>query len=570
MVPVRYTLSYQQPSRKYIDFEATFPVSSEVMEFCLPAWRPGRYELGNFAKNIQKWAAFDTNGNALPFEKTNKDTWKVSDIKTHTVVICYNYYAAELNAGSTWIDEEQMYVNPVNCFLYLKEQPDLGYEIYLDVPKEYQIACGLPLKDAYTIVAKDVQQVMDSPFIASATLWHRTYEYAQVTYHIWIQGRHDLDEKRLLDEFKAFTISQVSRFGSIPCTDYHFIFQFPDQAARHGVEHDNSTVIAIGPAERLQTQAGYEELLGISCHELYHTWNIKSIRPKEMMPYDFSKENYSRLGYVAEGVTTYYGDLYLKRSGVFSTEQYLATLEDQLKRHLHNAGRFNLSVADSSFDTWLDGYTLGIPHRKVSIYTEGCLCAFLTDVEIMHLTNGQKSLDDAMVLMNERFGKKGIGYTEADYRACVAETAGKDLKWIFEDLIYGTADYQPHLERALKLLGFELQFTNTKGFTQQTGASVLAKGTEFKLHTIWPDSPAEMAGLSMGDELVAFNGIQADQFLNTTVDMEKGEIMNVTVLRNRNLLEKEVVVSGEAFYLQPKLVKGNSTDLREIWWRNKR
>ena len=99
---------------------------------------------------------------------------------------------------------------------------------------------------------------------------------------------------------------------------------------------------------------------------------------------------------------------------------------------------------------------------------------------------------------------------------------------------------------------------------------MLTKGTGFKLHALWPDSPAEMAGLSMGDELVAFNGIQADQFLNTTVDMEKGEIMNVTVLRNRNLLEKQVVVSGEAYYLHPKLVKGNSTNLREIWWKNKR
>lgn len=566
METVKYKVSYVKPHRQFIDFEAVFPVNGESLTLQLPAWRPGRYELGNFAKNIQKWEAIDPNGKPLPFQKVSKDSWRIEGIETPTVIIRYNYYSAELNAGSTWLDENQLYINPVNCFLYDPDNVSASYEVQLELPENYEIACGLETIGKHTLRARNMQQMMDCPFIASASLWHRTYEVQGVVYHIWIQGRHALDEKRLMDEFEAFTVSQVNRFGSIPCENYHFLFQFPDQYARHGVEHENSTVIALGPAERLQTKAGYEELLGISCHELYHTWNIKSIRPAEMMPYDFSKENYSKLGYVAEGVTTYYGDLFLKRSKVFSTEEYLLTLEDQIKRHLHNAGRFNLSVADSSFDTWLDGYSLGIPHRKVSIYTEGCLCAFITDVAIMEATDGEKSLDDVMVLMNNRFGKTGIGYTESDYRKAVEECAGKSLGWIFDDLIYGVEDYQPHIEHALGLLGINLRYQTRNSFTQLTGAQVISKDGKVVVHSVWPDSPADNAGMSKGDEILFVNGIRADELLQAHMSMVRFSQVSTTVLRNRQQHTLMLVNDDLSYFPIPSLEVEKRTSLQEKWW----
>jgi predicted metalloprotease with PDZ domain len=183
------------------------------------------------------------------------------------------------------------------------------------------------------------------------------------------------------------------------------------------VEHTNSTVIALGPSYGVMNNKGYEDLLGVSSHELFHAWNIKTIRPVEMMPYDYSRENYSRLGYVAEGVTTYYGDVMLLRSGVFTEEQYLKTFNELLEKHFNNFGRLNLSVADSSFDTWLDGYKQGVPGRKASIYTEGALCAFMLDIIIRKNSNNKRSLDDLMRLLYEEFGKKQRGYSEGEYKS---------------------------------------------------------------------------------------------------------------------------------------------------------
>ena len=102
------------------------------------------------------------------------------------------------------------------------------------------------------------------------------------------------------------------------------------------------------------------------------------------------------MGYLYDVVTTYIGDLYLMRSKVFSKEDFYKTQEENLQRHFHNGGRYNMSVADASFDTWLDGYEIGVPNRKVSIYTEGALCALMIDICILHYSNGQNSLRDVM------------------------------------------------------------------------------------------------------------------------------------------------------------------------------
>src|SRR6476469_7455228 len=183
----------------------------------------------------------------------------------------------------------------------------------------------------------------------------------------------------------------------------------------HGVEHNNSTVIVLGPAAQLMTEALYKELLGVSCHELFHTWNIKQIRPAEMLPYDFTRDNYFRTCYIAEGITTYYGEYLLARAWVRTAEQYFQELNIVLRKHFDDYGRFNLSLADASVDLWLDGYKPGVPDRKVSVYHKGALVALLLDLTLRRLSHHERSLDDVMRRLWLEFGQPGIGYTEDDY-----------------------------------------------------------------------------------------------------------------------------------------------------------
>jgi len=265
--------------------------------------------------------------------------------------------------------------------------------------------------------------------------------------------------KKIKTDFTKFTQTSLSFWGGFPVSEYHFLFQILPFKFYHGVEHQKSTVIAIGPGYNVNKGKTYEDILGVSCHELFHTWNIKYIRPVEMLPYDFTKENYARTGYVYEGFTTYYGDLLLLTSGVFNTQEYFDTLEERLTKHFHNYGRFNLSVAHSSWDTWLDGYVPGAPYRKTSIYDEGNLIALMLDVQIMKHTNNQKGLSDVCRELYNEFGKKNKGYSEQDIIATCEKMAGVSLKDFFDKYVYGTEDFDVPLTECFNYL--EIDFVKT-------------------------------------------------------------------------------------------------------------
>ncbi|MEZ4936780.1 MAG: hypothetical protein R2799_04220, partial [Crocinitomicaceae bacterium] len=390
---MNYKIIYENPQSGYIKIKAEFHADSNTtIQF--PTWRPGRYEIGDFIKNVHGFKVFSADGKPLKHEKINKDSWQVENSKG-VIRVEYSYYAKDLNAGSTYVDQEQLYVNPVNCLAYIPGFEDQACELELGIPDHWEIACGLPFS-AKKLKTDSYHDLVDSPFIASNTLQHETYESNGTTFHLWFQGECKPDWKKLKTDFKKFTDLQVKNFGSIPVKgEYAFLFQIVPYKAYHGVEHQYSTVILLGPSYDIMGSF-YDELLGVSSHELYHTWNIKNIRPIEMFPYDYSKENFSHLGYVAEGVTTYMGDIYLMQSGVWDLDKYLKELQTNLQRHFDNFGRFNLSVAESSWDTWIDGYVAGVPNRKVSIYNEGAILAFVCDMKIRKNSGNKFNLHDVM------------------------------------------------------------------------------------------------------------------------------------------------------------------------------
>lgn len=452
--------------RERLDFEATFPRTSKAWEAQLPTWRPGRYELGNFAKGIYRMEGRLPDGRWVRLKKRTLHAWAVP---AGVATLRWTADARTLNAGSTCVEPQTglLYVNPVNCVVYDVERPDLAYQIQLPLlPPSWPIATNLPWLDG-ALHARDAQQLFDSPFMTAPDLGHMTYEIDGIEFHLWACGENLPDSDPFLHQHIQFTRAQLDYFGSFPVSEYHFLYLFPEREVRHGVEHEASTVIALGPSAKILEQAWFDEVVGIASHELYHTWNVKQIRPAEWMPYDFTQACPSELGYVAEGVTTYMGDLFLFEGGVVDLEGWCRLMEKLLDRHINNPGRLNMSVAESSFDTWLDGYEMGAPGRKGSIYIEGAVLAFLCDVRIMELTGGDASLSTAMRTMWERFGKSQKGYTASDYWAVLEETAG--VKGSLQDLrqrfCEGCEETWDELVAAMATQGLEL----TKKREEETG-----------------------------------------------------------------------------------------------------
>lgn len=512
---MRYNISWVNPQQHFITFECIIEnVSTPELHIQQPAWRPGRYELGNFAKNVRNFRVTGASGNALAFTKTAKDHWVIATAGATTVHVHYEYYAADLNAGSTFLDESQLYMNPVNCCMYVPDRMHEEHRLVLDLPDDYRIACALPQPAKNELVAGNFDRLADSPFIASATLKHQHFVLDGVGFHLWFQGECKPDWPKIIADFFIFVNEQMMMMKTFPAGEYHFFFQILPMRFYHGVEHLDSTVIALGPSYKLMSDV-YHDFLGVSSHELFHAWNIKAIRPAEMYPYDFTKENYSRLGYVCEGVTTYYGDYLLYRSTVYSEAEYWQTFAERMQKHFDNPGRFSLSVADSSFETWLDGYVPGIPGRKTSIYDEGCLLAFVTDMLIRKSTNNDCSLDDVMRLLYTEFAQQGKGYTESDYQALVERVAGVSFDNLFKQYFYTAADYTPILTEALDYIGYKLVIYPSARINEHLyGFKVLETAGVTKVAAVYPGSPAELAGLAPQDDVLAVNNMPVKNDLN--------------------------------------------------------
>ncbi len=547
MKTIHYKLDGQQSSKKLLQISVDFPVNAETTLLHLPSWRPGRYELGNFAKNVLNFSVFNEQKKKCSFHKTNKDTWLVETPNTQTITVQYSYYANELNAGSTFIDKELRYVNPVNCLLYADGLTENPITLLVERPSNWQIATSLT-KENGLLHAANYDELTDSPFIISPNLQSESYSVNNVPFTIWIVGHKPMDWERIIHDFQKFTQHQFDAFGEFPFTRYDFlIFSLPNQAY-HGVEHLKSTVITLGPSHALFNSL-YSELLGISSHELYHAWNIKSIRPKAMLPYDLTGENYSRLGYIYEGVTTYMGDLFLLKSGFFTLNDYLHELSNQVQKHLDNPGRFNYSVAESSFDTWLDGYVPGVPGRKVSIYTEGCLLAFCVDVQIRKATNNKVGLDEVMKRLYYDFAVKGIGIAESDYQTTLENTSGISFQAFFDAYINGTNPYESILIDCLDYLGLSLIQEPLKSYSKaKLGMRTTRSSNGFSISEIYPGSPADIGGLCLNDQIIAINDHHISNDLDELLGYFEFDEKKVLIIRNQKMIQLTLPEVNRYFY----------------------
>jgi predicted metalloprotease with PDZ domain len=552
MQNVKFTFGRELTSQQYVTISVAFPTTRENTILRLAVWRPGRYELGNFAKNVRNLLIRDENGSVLAYEKENDSTWLIDTSRTNTIAVSYEYFANELNSGSTFIDQTQLYVNPVNCCMFTDETFDRPVAVELNVPPQWQIACSMKLENG-EMHAHNFDELFDSPFVASSRLQYRTFEAEGVKFFVWFNGEVKPNWAKVLGDFKKFTEKQIQSFGGFPVKEYHYINQIVPFRKYHGVEHVASTIITLGPTFEIFEEL-YSDLLGVSSHELYHAWNVKSIRPIEMHPYDFTIENYSPLGYLCEGVTTYQGDLFLLKSGVFNEGEFFFEFSDQFQKHFDNPGRLNYSVRSSSIDTWLDGYDPGAPGRKVSIYTEGCLLAFITDVFIMKSTNNAFNIDNVMRYLYEEYALKNKGVSEKDYLNAIEHISGASFQTIYNAYFVEPGDLTTELDIALNYVGCELTKKASPSISEaKYGIKFTEPINAGAIKAIYPGSPADKSGLMLEDEIFAVNRIALTKSLDKWISHFQGELITLLVRRNGLFLDIQLKEPSENYYMRYKV-----------------
>lgn len=562
---MKYSISYRNPATQFIYIQIEIDFGTSPAKYLqLPVWRPGRYERGDFAQYITDFSVTDTHGNKLAWKKVNASLWEIFGEEGH-VVVTYRFHAAILNAGSTWLDPTRLYVNPVNCLPYVPGRENEPCILKLEIPEPYVVASSMKEKEKNTFHLDSYHTLADSPFIASNQLKQHRFMYEGVQFSFWFSGECKPVWKRIQADTEAIIKTQFQTMKTFPGRQYHVLCHMLPHHAYHGVEHTESTVFTLGPGHELMEPSLYNEFLGGFSHELFHVWNVKTIRPADMFPYDYSKENYSELGYVYEGITTYYGDLFCLRSQTYSWETFNDILNDWITKHYHNYGRKSYSVSQSSFDTWLDGYKPGIPHRRVNIYNEGALCALMADLIIRRDSYGQRSLDDVMRDMDSEFGAGKKGYTRHDYKRLLEEHAGASFDHFFEAYVEGREDYGKSLIPLLETVGLALYTKeNTSPAARHFGFKVKTEGERQLVAAIAPGSPAENAGFMLNDEIRAINGLRVgndlDNWLHYFAEEDRIEITLSGIAGIRRVFLMRV---NRAFYPGYVVLKKESTSVAE-------
>ena len=526
----------------FLQLTQTIKTSDDVLYVVLPAWRPGRYERGNFAKYIRGLRFTNKKGKLLSAQKVSLNRWKVLNPKQADVYLHYEFYAKDLNAGFTYIDNKHGLFNPVNFTFYVAGQENNPIKVSLKGMGNLKVACGVKFSSKGVATFSTMHDWFDSPVLLSEELVTISFKASNgMKVYMHHHGNFVYDTKQIKKDFKAYTDLMIADFGSFPQKDFHYLFITTPHRMHHGVEHQNSTVIVLGPEKDIATPKGYNEFLGISSHEFYHCWNIKSIRPKEWQPYNYEVECPSELGYIAEGVTTYAGDVYLLRSGVWDLEQFFSELADAIHKHIDNPGRFNYAVAESSFDTWLDGYEAGIPGRKTSIYNEGSLLALIADVHILLASKGTYGLKDVMKYLYINFGLKQKGIRHKDYFKAISKYANVEVAKLIEALVFARVDYMPHLSYVINLMGLQIDQKPVANVLQANLG--LLYNSDYIVVNTKAESPAELAGLLIGDELISIEGLSIESFIYP----ENCSELNIQIKRKSELHKLKVYPDGEVY-----------------------
>jgi predicted metalloprotease with PDZ domain len=563
MSPIRYAIRPSRPEAHIFEVRcAVAHPDPDGQRFSLPVWIPGSYMIREFARHIVSITA-QAGGRAVALEKIDKHTWRAAPVPSGAALtLSYEVYAWDSSVRAAHLDTTHGFFNGTSVFLAVVGQEEAPCLVDIQPPahggENWRVATALPCAqgehgaaqpDGFGLYrAMDYDELLDHPVEMGAFAFG-SFEAGGVRHDIVLSGRHDCDLERLKADLARICQWQIDLFGAPPpMTRYLFLTQVVDEGYG-GLEHRASTALVASrddlPYSGLQGMPdGYQAYLGLCSHEYFHAWNVKRIKPAAFIPYDFARENHTRLLWAFEGITSYYDDLALVRSGIISNDDYLRLLAKTATQVLKMPGRHRQSVAAASFDAWTHYYRQdeNSPNAIVSYYTKGALIALALDLQLRAASDGERSLDDVMRLLWRRHGLSGAGVPEDGVFRAVAEIGGGNLARWLRRAVEGTGDVP--LARLLKSFG--VKWHAEAAGTAPTLGVRLGSGREARLATVYDDSPAQRAGLSAGDVLIAVDGlrINADKLPKMLERRRPGERVDIHAFRRDELLCFEVELAA--------------------------
>jgi len=540
---VLVNVNIEQPQHHYAKITIKFEkFTSERANFHLPTWRTGRYEIINLANGIRDFSAVDENGNILKWNKIDKDTWQVQDTLDKKVVISYQVYANQLGQRTRHIDDSHAFIDASTVVMYNDSAREQSHQISLKVPATWRSVSGLESGyEPHQFFAKNYDVLVDSP-IETGINEHHKFSVDGLDYELVIWGKGNFDSTKMVADLKVLVQQSKHIWQGYPFERYVFIVH-ATSGVRGATEHLNSTIIQRSRFQ-FSSRKDYLGFITTAAHEFVHTWNVKQYRPKGIVPYNYQQENYSTLLWLSEGSTSYLQNQLLLRGDLMSCKEFLESLAKRITGYIHKPGRQSQTVAEASFDKWLEeGGDYGKNH-SVNIYSEGFLVSWLLDFSIIEKTKLAKSYRDVhhVLYQNYRIPKS---FDEDDLVAILKEITGENYQDWWQKNVHGYANVD--FDKLLAKAGLMLSYGDKENNKQQAWTGIKTKKSSHGLQIIAVEknSPAWQVGFMLDDIIVAIDGLRiADKDLSKRLkDFKPKDQLSVTFFR-RDELHTRIVTLG--------------------------
>lgn len=580
--PLQYELHFERPNTHLLDVTIhASALMGAAVEFGMPDWAPGSYVIQNFAAEVQDFRAADSGGRPLSWRKTDSQTWRIALAGAHNITVDYRVYADTMDNDRAQYNEKHVFFDGPAVWMYLVGGKDRPAQLSVTAPNGWKIATGMEQKGG-TFFANSYDSFADSP-IEMSDFAEKTFDVAGTTYHVIVddvEGKRDFtkftnDLKRVVENFVPMFAPVASASGhSAPFTDYWFLFHiWPGTGG--GLEHLNSTQIDFGsdwddtnPDPEYGTK--YKLKLFIAAHEFFHAWNVKRLRPRPLGPFDYTQMVHTPSLWISEGLTSYYGDLALERAGIITPSEYLDGIAGLITNFEREPGRTERSIEDTSWDTWFEGVRAetNLENTTYSYYDGGQVVGHLLDFLIRQDSRNQKSLDDWMRLMYQRFAMPKPGFEPDDAIKAASELAGTDLSDFFRRYVSGKEPlpYETYFGYA----GISVEKTIDPNKAWLGVAMRPDNQGRAQLTEIVPDSPADLAGLERGDTVAAIDGtaMNMNQFGREIAGHKPGDELRLTIFRFAATQNMQVKLAADPYPTYSLKPMDNPTDLQRAIYKS--
>ena len=542
---MQYQVAMPQPSSHL--FEVTLQVvgwSAPQLDLKFPVWTPGSYLVREYAKHLQDFTAASGN-NILPWRKLAKNHWQIETNAQPEITVKYRVFANELTVRTNHLDSSHGYFNPAALCFYIPgcEQEKISIKI---VPpyRNWRVTTALPLvsESENTFEAADFDTLVDSPFEIGS---HQLYEFEVLGKRhelaIWGQGNYQAD--RLIPDIQKIIRVEAEMFGGLPYERYVFLLHQATNGGG-GLEHKDSCTLNYSRFG-FRAKDKYDRFMQLLAHEFFHLWNVKRIRPKALEKFDYDGENYTPSLWFSEGTTSYYDLLIPLRAGIYDVKTFLNNLGKEITRFMTTPGRKVQPVSESSFDAWIKLYRRdnNSDNSQISYYLKGELVSLLLDLLIRekHPFPGgarerghQRSLDDVMRQMWEKFGREEIGFTPEQLQQVIESVAGIDLSDFFASYIDGIDDLP--FDEYLKPFGLRVK-SESEDLPPFIGLTTKSQNGKEVINFVEIGSPAQVAGVDANDELLAIDGwrVTSEKLSDRLKDYQPGDTIQLTVFHQDEL-----------------------------------